>query len=105
MTYARHVAYALKPNRRADFIKVFENEIVPLLQRQNGFADLITFVSPDGKSCIAISLWERKEYAEAFGREVFPKALTSLAGLFEGTPEVRNYEVAVSTFPKVATTH
>ena len=50
-------------------------------------------------------MWERKEYAEAFGREVYPKALTSLAGLFEGTPEVRNYEVAVSTFPRIATTH
>ena len=103
--HARHVAYALKPNRRADFVKAFENDIVPLLQRQNGFADLITFFSPDGKSCIAISLWERKENAEAFGREVFPKALTSLTGLFEGTPEVRNYEVAVSTFPKIATAH
>ena len=103
--YARHVFYALKPNRRDDFIKAFEKDIVPLLQKQNGFADLLTFVSPDSKTCIAISLWERKEYAEAFGREVYPKALKNLAGLFEGTPEVREYEVAVSTFAKVATAH
>lgn len=103
--HARHVSYALKSNRREDFIKAFEKDILPLLQRQNGFADVITFVSPDNKTCIAISLWERKESAEAFGREVYPHALKSLAGLFEGTPEVRNYEVAVSTFPKTATTH
>jgi quinol monooxygenase YgiN len=105
MMHARHVSYTLKPNRRADFIKLFEKDIVPLLQKQNGFTDVITFVSPDSKTCIAISLWERKENAETFGREVFPHALKSLAGLFEGTPEVRDYEVAVSTFPKVATTH
>ena len=103
--HARHVSYALKPNRREDFINLFEKDILPLLQKQNGFADVITFVSPDSKTFIAISLWERKEYAEAFGREVYPNALKRLVGLFEGTPEVRDYEVAVSTLPKVATAH
>lgn len=105
MMYARHVTYTLKPNRREDFIKVFEKDIVPLLQKQNGFSDVITFISPDGKSLIAISLWERKENADAFGREIFPGALKSLTGLYEGTPEVRVYDVATSTFPKVAATH
>lgn len=105
MTYARHVTYTLKPNRREDFIKVFEKDIVPLLQKQNGFTDVITFINPDGKSLIAISLWERKENGEAFGREIFPNALKSLTGLYEGTPEVRVYDVATSTFPKVAATH
>ena len=103
--HARHVSYALRPGRREDFIQAFERDIVPLLKGQNGFADVITFVSQDGKACIAISLWERKEDAETFGREVYPEALQIVAGLFEGTPEVRDYEVAVSTFPKVATTH
>lgn len=103
--HARHVSYTLKSNRREDFIKAFEKDVLPVLQRQNGFTDVITFVSPNGKTCIAISLWERKENAEAFGREVYPQALKSLAGLFEGTPEVRDYEVAYSTFPKVATAH
>ena len=105
MMHARHVSYALAPDRGEDFIKALERDILPLLQRQNGFTDLITFVSPDGKTSIAISLWERKENADAFGREVFPQALKSLAGLFEGTPEVRDYEVAIATFPKVATAH
>jgi heme-degrading monooxygenase HmoA len=100
--YARHVSYTLTPNRREDFIKAFEKDIIPLLQKQNGFADLITLFSPDGKTSVAISLWDRKENAEAFGREVYPGALRHLAGLFEGTPEVREYEVAASTFPKVA---
>jgi heme-degrading monooxygenase HmoA len=102
MMYARHVSYTLKPNRRDDFIKAFEKDVTPLLQKQNGFTDVITFISPDGKSLIAISLWERKENADAFGREGYPQALKSVAGTFEGTPEVRGYEVATSTF---AATH
>ena len=103
--HARHVSYILKPDRREDFFKAFEKDVLPVLQAQNGFADVITFVSPDAKTCVAISLWERKENAEAFGREGYPQALKILAGLFEGTPEVRDYEVAYSTFPKVATAH
>ena len=103
--HARHVSYILRPDRWEDFIKAFEKDVMPVLQAQNGFADVITFVSPDRKTWVAISLWERKENAEAFGREVFPQALKFLAGLFEGTPEVRDYEVAYSTFPKFATAH
>jgi heme-degrading monooxygenase HmoA len=102
--YARHVSYNLKPNQREEFNKTFEKDILPLLQKQNGFADEITFVSSDGKNCIAISLWDRKEKAEAYGREAYPQVLKSLAKVIEGTPEVRGYEVANSTFPKFTTT-
>ena len=102
MMYARHVTYTLKPNRRDDFIKAFDKEIVPLLQKQNGFTDVITLISPEGKNLIAISLWERRENADAFGRDVFPQALKSVAGTFDGTPEVRGLQVATSTFPKIA---
>ena len=100
--YARHVSYNLKPNQREEFNKAFEKDVLPLLQKQNGFTDEITFVSPDGKNCIAISLWDRKEKAEVYGRETYPQVLNSLAKVIEGTPEVRGFEVATSTFPKFA---
>jgi heme-degrading monooxygenase HmoA len=102
--YARHVSYDLKPNQREEFNKTFEKDVLPLLQKQNGFTDEITFASPDGKNCIAISLWDRKEKAEAYGREAYPQVLKSLAKVIEGTPEVRGYEVTNSTFPKFAAT-
>jgi hypothetical protein len=102
--YARHVSLNLKPNQRDELIPKFEREILPLLQKQNGFTDEITLVSPDNKSAIAISLWERKENADVYSRETYPQVLKSLAGMVEGTPEVRGYEVAFSTFHKTATT-
>jgi len=105
MIHARHVSYTLKPNRREDFVKLFDRDVLPLLQKQHGFNDVITLISPDGKNLIAISLWERKADADAFGRDGYPQALKFVAGTFEGTPEVRGYEVATSTFPKVAVAH
>jgi heme-degrading monooxygenase HmoA len=102
--YARHVALNLKPNQREELTQTFEREILPLLQKQNGFTDEITFVSPDGMQVIAISLWETRENAERYSRETYPQVLKSLARVVEGTPEVRGYEVAFSTLHKTAAT-
>ena len=102
--YARHVSLNLKPNQGEELTQTFEREILPLLQKQNGFTDEIAFVSPDGKQVLAISLWERKENADMYSRETYPQVLKSLTRLVEGTPEVRGYEVAISTFHKTAST-
>ena len=101
--YARHVSLNLKSNQRSELTQTFEREILPLLQKQNGFTDEIAFVSPDGKQVMAISLWENKESADAYSRETYPQVLKSLARVVEGTPEVRSYEVAISTFHKTVT--
>ena len=99
--YARHVSFNLKANRE-ELTQTFEKDILPLLQKQNGFTDEITFVSPDGKNAIAISLWERKENADVYSRETYPQVLKSLARVVEGTPEVQAYEVGNSTWHKIA---
>jgi heme-degrading monooxygenase HmoA len=102
--YARHVALNLKPAMREELTQTFEREILPLLQKQNGFTDEITFVSPDGRQVVAISLWESKENADRYSRETYPEVLKSLARVVEGTPEVRGYDVAGSTIHKTAAT-
>src|SRR5687768_11358406 len=102
--YARHVSLNLKPNQREDLTATFEREILPLLQKQNGFTDEIVLVSPDNKNAIAISLWESKENADAYNRETYPQVLKSLARGVEGTPEVRGYEVAFATSHKTTPT-
>ena len=102
--YARHVSFNLKAIRPEELTQTFEKEVLPLLQKQNGFADEITLVSPDGKEAIGISLWERKEDADMYSRETYPQVLKSLARVVEGTPQVRGYEVAASTLHKTAAT-
>jgi quinol monooxygenase YgiN len=102
--YARHVTCNLKPVKRDELNQMFDQEILPLLQKQNGFRDEIAFVDQDGRQVLAISLWESKENADVYSRETYPQVLKSLANLIEGTPEVRNYEVAISTFHKTAAT-
>src|SRR3954453_7667313 len=99
--YARNVSINLKPNSAKEFSQKLQQDIVPLLKRQDGFQDEITLVGEGGKYAIAISLWDRKESAEAYSRGAYPDVLESLAAVVEGTPRVNAYEVANSTFHNI----
>jgi hypothetical protein len=101
--YARNVTLHLKPNTPpADFTRTLETDVLPILRKQNGFKDEITFLAADGAEAVAISLWDRKESADVYSRDTYPEVLKSLAKVVEGTPQVENYEVANSTFHKIA---
>jgi hypothetical protein len=92
----------LKPNSVSEFTTRFEQDILPLLRKQSGFTDGITFFAEDGRDALAISLWDRKESAENYRRDAYPKVLEGLTNLVEGTPEVHAYEVGNSTFHGIA---
>ena len=100
--YARQVSMELKPDSRKDFTHKIEAEILPLLRKQKGFQDEITFVDPAGKDAFAVSLWDSKESAENYSRIAFAEVTRLLSKLVEGTPRVKSYEVANSTFHKIA---
>jgi heme-degrading monooxygenase HmoA len=92
----------LRPDSRADFTRTLEKEIIPLLRKQKGFKDEITFVNPAGKEAFAVSLWDSKEHAEAYNRGTYAEVTRILSKLVEGTPQVKTYEVANSTFHNIA---
>ena len=100
--FARSVSIRLKPNSVGEFTELIERDALPLLRKQKGFQDEITFVAPNGTDAIAISIWHQKENADAYSRDAYPALLKSLGKVVEGTPQVHNYEVANSTFHKVA---
>lgn len=100
--FARSIAFRLKPNSAAEFIQLIEKEALPVLRRQAGFQDEITFIAAGGADAVGISLWEQKENAEAYGRDVYPGVLKALAKVVEGTPQLSLYQVWNSTFHKIA---
>jgi hypothetical protein len=92
----------LKPKSTDDFTRTLETDILPVLRQQAGFKDEISLVNADGTQALAISLWDRRESADAYSRNAYPQVLSSLAKVVEGTPEVVGYEVSNSTFHKIA---
>lgn len=100
--YAREVSIQLKANAGAEFTRTIQKDILPRLRKQTGFADELTFLNPNGKGAVAISLWDRKESADVYGRDTYPQVLKDMANVVVGTPEVQAYEVSNSTFHKIA---
>ena len=100
--FARNESIRLKPNSVREFTKTLENVIIPLLRKQKGFQDEITFVVPGGTEAVGFTLWDQRENAEAYDRGTYSQVLNALAKVIVGTPKLQAYEVSNSTFHKIA---
>jgi hypothetical protein len=56
----------------SDDTRTCNKDVLPLLRKQKGFKDEITFVGAGGVDVAAISLWENKTDAEAYNTNVYP---------------------------------
>jgi hypothetical protein len=99
---ARNVTMRLKANNASEFTQTLKNEIIPLLRKQKGFQDEITFIVPGKPEAVGISFWDTKENAEAYSRGSYQEVLKAMAKVLDGTPQVQTWEVANSTCHKVA---
>ncbi len=101
--FARTVRMHLKPNSVAQFTETMERDVIPLLRKQQGFKDEITFLPPDGSNeAVAISFWEKRENADAYQRSAYPDVLKAVAQVADGAPQVQTSEVSNSTWHKIA---
>jgi hypothetical protein len=101
--HARVVTLNLKPNRLNDFKETFEKQVIPMLRKQDGFKDEITFVGPSGTDVRTITFWDKKENAESYNSTTYPEVLKVLANVLEGTPQIKTYDVVNSTLHKIPT--
>ena len=99
--FARNVSFHLKSNMLSDYTRTFDKDILPLLRKQNGFKDEITFSGPGGIDVTAISLWENKASSDNYNTNTYPEVLKTMARFIEGTPKVQTSEVVNSTFHKI----
>jgi hypothetical protein len=103
--FTRNVTMKLKANCAIEFTRLIENDILPILRKQQGFRDEITFVATERSEAMAISFWETKDNAEAYYRSTgYAEILKTLENVLEGAPTVETFVLAISTFHKHAAT-
>jgi hypothetical protein len=101
--FGRQVTMKLKPNSAPELTRIADNEIIPILRKQKGFRDETTFIAPERSEVIANSFWDTKADAEAYNLTAYPDVLKTLANVIDGTPTVKNFEFANSTFHQTVT--
>ena len=91
--FARNAHFRVRSiNMAAEFAQTLENEVLPLLRKQEGFKGEITLSNPGNLERISMSLWENKNQAEAYNANVYPQVLKILAKVIDGTPKIQTFE-------------
>ena len=96
--FARSVGLRLRPNSLNEFKRILDSQIVPLLRKQPGFKDLITFAVIGGTDVTAVSLWETRAHAEAYHTASYASVMKMLDPLLDGNPKLRIAHIVSSTF-------
>ena len=101
--FVRNVSIKLKPDTSTEFSKTFETEILPLLRKQTGFQNEITY-SADKTYVNAVSNWDSKQSADTYEKNSYAQVLKTVEKFIDGEPKVRSGEVLSSTVKSSATT-
>ena len=93
--FARILDFEVKPEKKEEFVKVVKNEIVPILNKQIGFLEVLPFFPEKMREekVITISLWTTKSDAERYEREFYPKALDILKPFLTTPVNVNHYKL------------
>ncbi len=96
--FTRIVECHVKPERKEEFENKLRNEVLPILQKQPGFVDLIALEPEEGgERQLSISFWNSKQDAERYQREQYSSIVESIKPLLKRDPQVQTFNVAHST--------
>jgi hypothetical protein len=73
--FARILNFEVRLEKKEEFVKVVENEVLPVLCKQTGFLEVLPFFPEQmtEQKVITISLWATKADAERYEKEFYPK--------------------------------
>ena len=101
--FGRQVTLKLKGNNSAtELNRIAETEILPILRKQKGFRDESFLIAPERSEAIANSFWDTKADAEAYDHTAYADVVKTLSNVIDGTPTVKTFEFANSTFHQPA---
>ncbi len=101
--FTRIVECNVKPEKRDEFSNKLRNDVLPILQKQPGFVDLIGLVhETDRERIVSVSFWNSKEDAERYHREHYNRILDMLKPMLKKDPKVEHFTVDTSTTHRIA---
>ena len=96
--FVRQISAQLKPGKFDLLNRKLEDEVIPLLKKQKGFRDELSFFDKKKDEAFAMSFWDTKQDAESYQRDIYPRISKKMEDAYEGTPTVRSFEVNNSTW-------
>jgi len=100
--FTRFVECHVKQGKKDDFTNKLRNDVMPILQKQPGFVDLIGLVSEnDSDRIVSVSFWNSKQDAERYSREHFAHITEMLKPSLKRDPVVDTFNVDTWTTHRI----
>ena len=100
--FTRIVECYVQPGKKDEFSNKLRNEVLPLLEKQPGFVDVIGLASEkDSEHMVSISFWKTREDAERYHREHFNQVRNLILPLITRDPTVETFNVETSTTDRI----
>jgi quinol monooxygenase YgiN len=103
LRFTRFVECHVKPDKKDDFTHKLGNDVLPILQKQPGFVDLIGLVSEnDSERIVSVSFWNSKQDADRYHREHYKRIAEMLKPSLKRDPVVDTFNVDTWTTQRIA---
>ncbi len=101
--YSRVVSFTVLPDTCELTREIIHEKIIPVLRKQQGLVDLVILQSSDEPNqFLAITLWETRDHADDYHRDVYSQLIGLLKAHIDGEADVRFFTVDTSTFHHIA---
>jgi quinol monooxygenase YgiN len=101
--FTRIVECQAKKGKAEVVAKKVRNEVLPTLQKQPGFIDLVALRDDkDDERIVCLSFWNSKESAEHYQREHYETIVQMLRPELETNPTLETLQVEISTAHRIA---
>ena len=98
--YANLTTLYLCPNKMDEVIHIYQQEIIPFVQRQEGCQLITLLVDPDRDQIIVIGWWESEAELQASQQETqYRQQLAQLNPILLATPLCTSYQVSLQVAP------
>lgn len=99
--YTLNTRIKLSTSNVQEFRRILRQKITPLLRKQKGFHNEITFITSNRNEALTISFWDSRESADAYVHVGYLDVLRALSKVVVSLPIVEPFDVIDSTLHEI----
>jgi quinol monooxygenase YgiN len=101
--FVRSVECQAKHGQSEEISKLVSRDVLPVLQEQPGFVDLVVMADKsDPERIVCISFWNSPEDADLYHRQHYDTIRGMLRPVLESSPTLETFTVEASTAHRIA---
>jgi hypothetical protein len=87
---ARSVRFDIATDKNEEFHTLFQNEVLPILKKQDGFKNELLLV--ENQHVLAISVWKNADSAKKYETATYPQVDKTLRPIMAGRATVETFQ-------------